>query len=99
MNRDALERARRRALEVHAPERIAAESRSVTRTLELVLGRQPARRASEMRADRKQTDERSIRLADNPDPLLVLELFADRARNEVVRESSLEDRRLLVDHS
>src|SRR5262245_55596232 len=82
----ALERPRRRPLEVDAA---LVEPAAVARTLEFVLGRQPARRAAEMRALGEDRVD-ALRLAHDPHALVLLELRAHLPDREVGGEAGLE---------
>src|SRR5437016_2720715 len=87
----ALERARRRALEVDAG---LVEAAPVAGALELVLGDEPARGAAEVRALGEQRVEPRLG-ADDPDALVLLELLAHLADRVVARKAGLEGRRRL----
>src|SRR6059058_5013646 len=87
----ALERARRRALEVDAG---LVEAAPVAGALELVLGGEPARGAAEVRALGEQRVEPRLG-ADDPDALVLLELLAHLADRVVARRARLEGRRRL----
>ena len=63
----SLERSGRRALKIDS---IHAESAPMTGTFEFAIGGKPARRASEMRADRGQ-GIKTFRLSDDPNPIIV----------------------------
>src|SRR5262249_15205421 len=65
------------------------EAASVARTLELVLRRQPARGAAEVCALREDGVD-ALRFADDPHPLVLLELGAHLTDGEVAREARLE---------
>src|SRR2546426_6828774 len=95
--RDAqpLERPRRRTLEVDAR---LVEAAAVAGALELVLGREPARRAAEMRALGEQRVDALLR-ADDPDALVLLVLLADLADHVVGRKPGLEARGWLEEHA
>src|SRR5262249_47530274 len=67
---------------------------AVARALELVLRREPPRRAAEMRALREQRVETFLG-ADDPHALVLLVLLAHLADREVGREAGLERRRRL----
>src|SRR5450759_1920421 len=87
----ALERSRRRALEVDAR---AIVARAVARTLEFVLGGEPVRNAAEVGAD---GDERvnHLRVAHDPDLVLLLPALVHLADLVVGRVARLEGRRRL----
>src|SRR5439155_26514800 len=95
--RDAepLERPWRRPLEVDAG---LVEAATVARALELVLGGEPARRAAEMSALGEERVE-ALLGADDPDPLVLLELLAHLADREVARVTGLERRGRREEHA
>src|SRR5262249_32815885 len=92
---EPFERARRRALKVDPG---LVEAAPVARALELVLGREPARRAAEVGALREQRVEPLLR-ADDPDALVLLELLAHLANGEVARVPRLERRGRCEEHT
>src|SRR5207253_6341073 len=91
----ALERARRRALEVDPG---LVEAAPVARALELVLGGEPAGRAAEVRALGEQGVEPLLG-ADDPHPLVLLELLAHLADRVVARAAGLERRGRLEENA
>src|SRR5262249_26309634 len=90
-----LERSRSRALEVDAA---LVEAAAVAGALELVLGDEPARRASEVGALREDRVD-AFGLAHDPHALVLLELRAHLADREVGGEARLERRRGLEEHA
>src|SRR5262245_12157698 len=82
----ALERPRRRPLEVDAA---LVEPAAVARTLEFVLGRQPARRAAEVGTLGEDRVD-ALRLAHDPHALVLLELRAHLPDREVGGQPGLE---------
>src|SRR5439155_17105822 len=90
-----LEGARRRSLEVDAG---LVEAAPVARALELVLGREPARRAAEVRALGEDRVEPRLG-TDDPDALVLLELLAHLADRVVGGQPGLERRRRGEQHA
>src|SRR5262249_4737217 len=90
-----LERPRCGALEVDPA---LVEATAVARALELVLGRQPAGRAAEVRALGEQRVQPLLG-ADDPDALLLLPLLAHLADRVVARQARLEARGRLEEHA
>src|SRR2546423_6236604 len=93
-NLRALERARRRSFEVDSRLVIAA---AMAGTLELVLRRQPVRRASEVRADRDQRVHDLLSPHD-PDSKFVLPALIDLADRVVRDKTGLELLHRLEEH-
>src|SRR5262245_42352248 len=89
-----LERSRRRALEIDAA---LVEAAAVAGALELVLGDEPARRASEVGALREDRVD-ALGLAHDPHALVLLELRAHLPDREVGGKAGLERRRRLEEH-
>src|SRR3989442_5545741 len=86
-----IERPRRRPFEV---EPRLVEAATVARAFELVLRREPAWRASEVRALGDNRVDALLR-AHDPNPLLLLVFFADLSDRVVGRQAGLEGRRRL----
>src|SRR5262245_16406500 len=92
---EPLERARRGALEVDAG---LVEAAAVARTFELVLGGEPARRATQVGALGEQRVE-ALLGADDPDALVLLELLAHLTDRDVLRVPRLEGRGRRDEHA
>src|SRR5262245_21177034 len=87
----ALERARRRTLEVDAGD---VEAAAVAGALELLLVGQPVRRAAEMGAGGRE-DVEALLVAHDPHAVLFLEALVDDADRELLGKADLERRRRL----
>ena len=91
----AVQRSRCRPFEIQTRLKEAA---TVARTFEFILGSEPTRRATQMGTFGEDGVDAGF-FPDDPDPLFLLEFFADFTNSEVGRQSGFEGRRWLKKNS